>query len=165
MNKQEIEKAIDELDIQTKATSCTVSIKSCQLAISTLTQQLTNGWIPVSERLPNIGETVLLTVAVNRGISHEYGSVDIAWICDKENKCFYGTDGKYSHDEAIAWQPLPEPYEETPGDEYDGKAEYEEAMMDTLDVCDICDNDQLDTCPYIENDDRESCPKYRREEI
>ena len=77
-----------------------------------LQQQLANGWIPVSERLPNIGETVLLTVAVNRGISHEYGSVDIAWICDKENKCFYGTDGKYSHDEAIAWQPLPEPYKE-----------------------------------------------------
>ena len=66
-------------------------------------------------------------------------------------------------EDIIAWQPLPEPYEETPGDEYDGKAEYEEAMMDTFDVCDICDNNQLDICPYIENDDRESCPKYRKE--
>ena len=42
--------------------------------------------------------------------------------------------------------------------------EYEEAMMDTLDICDICDNDPLDPCPYIETDDRESCPKYRKAE-
>ena len=40
MNNQEIEKAIDELDTQTKATSCTISIKSCQLAISALEKQI-----------------------------------------------------------------------------------------------------------------------------
>ena len=137
MNKQEVEKAIETLkkyhdlllevyaDYSVYSKAENYSDKSLELAsrantvknavgtaITHMSQQLNNGWIPVSERLPNIGETVLLTVAVNRGISHEYGSVDIAWICDKENKCFYGTDGKYSHDEAIAWQPLPEPYKE-----------------------------------------------------
>ena len=114
MNKQEIKEAIETLEdmkgiFDTRGHS-QYSLSALDLAIFALEQQLTNGWIPVSERLPNIGETVLLTVAVNRGISHEYGSVDIAWICDKENKCFYGTDGKYSHGEAIAWQPLLEPY-------------------------------------------------------
>ena len=116
MNKQEIEKALKFFRGLMEGGRC--SVKDCETcdaqetAIDVLEHQLTNGWIPCVERLPNIGETVLLTVAVNRGISHEYGSVDIAWICDKENKCFYGTDGKYSHDEAIAWQPLPEPYKE-----------------------------------------------------
>lgn len=112
MNKQEIEKAINFIkDLMSEKTDDILyNDEIGRTILSTLEHQLTNGWIPVSERLPNIGETVLLAVAVNRGISHEYGSVDIAWICDKENKCFYGTDGKYSYDEVIAWQPLPEPY-------------------------------------------------------
>ena len=134
MNKQEIEKRLNKDEDRCKycnSSSIGCGMIFCSQGYSTdmdcegkkfildykideiiSTQQLNNGWIPVSERLPNIGETVLLTVAVNRGISHEYGSVDIAWICDKENKCFYGTDGKYSHDEAIAWRQLPEPYKE-----------------------------------------------------
>jgi hypothetical protein len=38
----EIEKAIKELEIQTRATTCTVSIKSCCLAIQALEKQIPN---------------------------------------------------------------------------------------------------------------------------
>ena len=87
--------------------------EAIELITSILQHQLTNGWIPVSERLPeSIGETVLLTVQNNRGISHEYGSVDIAYMRDDKRRIFHGTDGEYSFDDVIAWQPLPEPYKE-----------------------------------------------------
>ena len=95
MNKQEIEKAIENLKISIKAyednlrSISTVNsinkdwdgksalgqlisiddkryvytvdnLEACKLAISALTQQLNNGWIPVSERLPENEERVLI---------------------------------------------------------------------------------------------------------
>lgn len=77
------------------------------------TEPINNGWIPCSNRLPeSIGETILLTVSENRGISHGIGSVDIAWMRNDEKRVFYGTDGEYSYDDVIAWQPLPQPHKE-----------------------------------------------------
>ena len=67
-------------------------------------------WIPVEEQLPPICETVLLTVPVNRGMSHGYGSLDIGFLCDGHAKEFYGADGRYKFAEVFAWMPLPEPY-------------------------------------------------------
>lgn len=64
MNKQEIQETINELHRMKKrltgAQGCSVnhqeanaySAKYLRLAISALEHQLTNGWIPVSERLP-----------------------------------------------------------------------------------------------------------------
>lgn len=59
-------------------------------------------WIPVTERLPEERKVVLIT---NDKGNVRYGQ-------------FRGTSGKYWHwkgntnEEVIAWQPLPEPYEE-----------------------------------------------------
>jgi hypothetical protein len=53
MNKQEIETAIEflqrYLDDEVYTEQC---ISTHMMAISALTQQLNNGWIPVSEKLP-----------------------------------------------------------------------------------------------------------------
>ena len=88
-------------------------IDAFKIAISALEKQLNNGWIPVSERLPeSIGDTVLITVPINRGTSHHFGSLDIAYMRNDEKRVFYGTDGEYSFDEVTAWQPLPEPYKQ-----------------------------------------------------
>lgn len=62
-------------------------------------EQKTGKWIPVSERLPEIGEVVLLTI-------HEIG-----W-----NGCEYDSvvSGVYSSNKnhILAWMPLPEPWKE-----------------------------------------------------
>lgn len=73
--------------------------------------KMLTGWIPVSERLPNcIGETILLTVDINKGISHGKGSIDIAYLRNDEEKFFYGSTENYLFDNVLAWMPLPEPY-------------------------------------------------------
>lgn len=63
-------------------------------------------WIPVSERLPEEGLTVLI-LAENGQI--EFGQRDEnKWEWLAESIADYWTEAE----EVIAWQPLPEPYEE-----------------------------------------------------
>ncbi|MDF2543461.1 MAG: hypothetical protein K0S47_3179 [Herbinix sp.] len=60
----DIEKAIKELEIQTRATTCTVSIKSCCLAIQALEKQIPKK--PINENdefsifdCPSCGKTIV----------------------------------------------------------------------------------------------------------
>lgn len=86
---------------------------NANLNLERVAAELEQKWIPVSKRLPeNIGETVLLTVASDKGISHGYGSIDIAYFRNDISKLFHGADGIYKYDEVKAWMPLPEPYKE-----------------------------------------------------
>ena len=61
-----------------------------------------NGWIPVSEKLPEDERMVLVTCQTKKGIR-------------STNRAYY--DGKFLHGSGsmsgvTAWQPLPEPYKE-----------------------------------------------------
>lgn len=61
-----------------------------------------NGWIPVSEKLPEDERMVLVTCQTKKGIR-------------STNRAYY--DGKFWHGSGsmsgvTAWQPLPEPYKE-----------------------------------------------------
>ena len=58
-------------------------------------------WIPVSERLPEDGEYILITSI--------YGIVDMTHFSRPKNFLGFATQ------EIIAWQPLPEPYKESEG--------------------------------------------------
>lgn len=62
----------------------------------------TNEWIPVSERLPEKFESVLL--------STQFGGV-IA-VCSTSNKRWVEESGRnpYVEDKVLAWMPFPEPY-------------------------------------------------------
>ena len=109
MNKQEIEKAIewisgdrDNYDTRDHA------YHYLDLAVKVLTQQLNNGWIPVSEKLPEENGTYIVTQA-----THSLRDCDkvlrLDTVCvDYSN----GTWRRAKHLEVIAWQPLPEPYKE-----------------------------------------------------
>jgi hypothetical protein len=107
MNKQEIEKAIEILQ-QDKISFETVNhggfdrkIKSFDIAIYVLQQQLNNGWIPVKSRLPEEGTTVLAS------ISKKYAGKSTVVIQTYSERLDYWKDGTI-----LAWQPLPPEYQE-----------------------------------------------------
>lgn len=67
-----------------------------------------NRWIPVTERMPEEGDMVLVSLGQDRG---RYGKVDVDyWKADGEN------DWYYFKDEVVAWRPMPKPYEEDTND-------------------------------------------------
>jgi len=105
MNKQEIQQAINHLTMLRRLDSG--EKKSIyDTAISALTQQLTNGWIPVDSKLPE-------------ECRDKHGVLIPYLVCVSETerpfRAFY--DGKKWGDgmfelDVTAWQPLPEPYKE-----------------------------------------------------
>ena len=75
----------------------------------TPTDSSTGGWIPVSERLPEAGENIL--------ICDIYGDIYLTHrVKDGNNLRFYDETGNKI--KCIrAWMPLPEPYKESEGKE------------------------------------------------
>lgn len=69
-----------------------------------------DGWINVSERLPESGVSVIVSYK-DRFLSQADGTCG-GWY-DVANMIWHLTDYEYSDNvEVIAWQPLPEPYKE-----------------------------------------------------
>lgn len=70
--------------------------------------ELNNGWIPCSERLPDTEHKPHKPVLVQLKMSMVIGYANSAgqWFADCGDGCSLDVT-----DEAIAWQPLPEPYE------------------------------------------------------
>ena len=75
--------------------------------IENMDDEKENGWIPVSERLPEKNKDVIATVKYS-GFMGMYGRwLKTAFIDD------YGEwNGECIGGEVIAWMPLPEPYKE-----------------------------------------------------
>ena len=59
------------------------------------------GWIPASERLPDIGKEVLVT--------YQNGDIAVDFI---HSDCGWFWEDKEEAGEVIAWRPLPKPYKE-----------------------------------------------------
>lgn len=96
------------------------SIKAIKIAIQALEKQLNNGWIPVSERLPEEYGCYLVAwrptdltdedIIKNTGtVPHYYEIVE--YDPDDEALWIGGIEQCDSY-EILAWQPLPEPYKE-----------------------------------------------------
>lgn len=62
-----------------------------------------DGWIPVEERLPEVGEYVLGTNEYDEVLIYHYG-----WNSPHTRKMFFRLCGAAAT--IIAWRPLPEPY-------------------------------------------------------
>jgi hypothetical protein len=81
-----------------------------ELAISALTQQLNNGWIPVSERLPEDDESIRVYATIRYKENGYIFTDRLRWFFGKF-KWFNGS--KLSHKyEVVAWMPdvAPEPF-------------------------------------------------------
>jgi hypothetical protein len=124
MNKQEIEKAIETLKdfnecVRVKADGAYATIDFVEarvLAISVLQQQLTNGWIPVSERLPDSDVSTRVYATIRYKETGHIRTDRLHWFFGYfKNLNGSRLSEKY---EVIAWKPdrLPEPYKEAPND-------------------------------------------------
>ena len=80
------------------------AIEAFDLAISALEKQEQDRWIPVTERPPEVGQSVMISVA----------GVYTAEGCLKEDGNWCQFRWSAEHDRAVvgAWKPLPEPYTE-----------------------------------------------------
>ena len=106
-----IGKVIEELEMEMKASSgySAERVSAFSRAIEIVKQEAekyNNGWILVSEKLPEDYETYLVTNVDSFGQRHTY-------------KGWYGVEHKIWHMEGnserkmnvVAWQPLPQPYQ------------------------------------------------------
>lgn len=66
-------------------------------------KRMNDGWIPVEERLPEVGEYVLGTNKYGEVLVYHYG-----WNSPHTRKMFFHLCGAAAN--IIAWRPLPEPY-------------------------------------------------------
>ena len=129
MNKQEIREAIYELFRLKNRLTCSqwygiqtqeankYTAECLRLAISALIQQLTGGWIPVSERLPESDDknNFITALVCWRYKGNDEIHQDIAIFCaDINDWSIY--DLNINDIEVIAWMPLPEPYREEDND-------------------------------------------------
>lgn len=75
-------------------------------------QPQVGGWIPVSERLPEDGYGVLVTV---NGKHNNITFVDALEIAEYDGDFGWIVEGypQWTDPNVTAWQPLPEPYEES----------------------------------------------------
>jgi hypothetical protein len=84
---------------------------------TTLEKQLTNSWIPVSERLPESNKTVFVYAKgiCRNGTMHTVGACHNGfWFLPNSEDTF---GFPFTRHKIIAWQPLPQPYKE----DYDGE--------------------------------------------
>lgn len=128
MNKQEIEKAISllksdigVLDNYLKKHPLVIShylekdrcienqlIKDMEFTISVLEHQLANGWIPVSERLPDVHKRYLVSMK-HKSLNDTF--IDCRYY-DPDYQFEYQDDFERYNWEVIAWQNLPKLYRE-----------------------------------------------------
>ena len=96
--------AFPEKNCNTCGQKCAIKYHGCSNWIP-----MQSGWIPVSERLPDVAQRVLLsghgTVMV--GMLHSFGKYSLEPT---------GISHVYPKDDIVAWMPLPEPYREDGGE-------------------------------------------------
>lgn len=72
-------------------------------------------WIPVSERLPEDMQKVLIWFEYYRygDFNCMYQTYGFGYVCDGKWSPFINGETGWQDSRIIAWQPLPEPYKET----------------------------------------------------
>lgn len=89
------------------------AIDLCTNIINAHMKRVNDGWIPVEERQPEYGETVLVRWKKGGILDHSVAQYfGMSWIRDREDFIFITIHGIPHNQgwEPIAWRPLPEPY-------------------------------------------------------
>lgn len=115
MNKQEIEKAISNINYGLHYETCgdmvVITKSAAHQAISALEHQLTNGWIPVSEKLPSKEDNPYRYDYMNFAVTiHDERHLFEQYLVTSSIFCF--GDETWNETNVTAWQKLPEPYKE-----------------------------------------------------
>ena len=111
MNKQEIEKSIKSLKHHVatwKGKFPSPHFEACETAIKCMEKQLTNGWIPVSERLPEEYGRYLVTTVYGKVKESEF-DLKKWWQIDNST---ISLEWEEEPNKVVAWRPLPPKYEE-----------------------------------------------------
>lgn len=74
--------------------------------ITTYTEQKTERWIPVTERLPAYGEDVLISIGGYCNVGY------VVPVNEEERYNWYFSGWYHSPNDVMAWMPLPEPFKE-----------------------------------------------------
>jgi len=87
---------------------CSLSLYEVKEAVNQLAEEYKGGWIPCSERLPEVNQKVFVAFKVahrcEKTIDYDIGclsSYDGKWYCDHKG---------YDVEKVLAWMPLPSPY-------------------------------------------------------
>ena len=102
---QELEKILEEINEEIKSSIAFSSVFTDGLcrARNIIRKHMSDGWIPVGERLPEVGEYVLGTTKSGEVLIFRYG-----WNSPHSKKMFFHLCGAAAT--ITAWRPLPEPY-------------------------------------------------------
>ena len=84
--------------------------KTMEEAKGIIRKNANDGWIPVNERLPENDRSVLMC--------GDTGCIDVGWWNGKRWKTGFSHADNF---EAVAWRPLPEPYQAERSDNNDGE--------------------------------------------
>ena len=99
---QELEKILEEIEIKI-AGSMGKKREGLLEAHDIIRKHMNDGWIPVKERLPEVGEYVLGTNRYDEVLIYHYG-----WNNPRTRKMFFHLCGSAA--DITAWRPLPDPY-------------------------------------------------------
>ena len=113
-SKYRVVKTDEDLEWNRAIDLCTNIINahlSCENAAETARSFRDNdGWIPVSERLPEEKKSVLVQwEKYDRHLNVTLIYLDVMWLDDIEGQVFETING-VPNGRVIAWRPLPEPY-------------------------------------------------------
>ena len=108
---QELERIMEEIDREVKeymeidfGDEYNAGIKDmAKMAKKIIRKHMNDGWIPVEERLPEVGEYVLGTTKSGEVLIFRYG-----WNSPHSKKMFFHLCGGAAI--ITAWMPCPEPY-------------------------------------------------------
>ena len=104
--KEAFEKIIDELKQESIIVDDDAGHRAVEI-IHQIAEEYSNGWIPCSEKLPELRQDVLVTVKYT-GFMGMHGY----WIKTGHMEAENDWWGDCAGGEVIAWQPLPEPFKE-----------------------------------------------------
>ena len=102
--KEAFEKIIDELKQESIIVDDDAGHRAVEI-IHQIAEEYSNGWIPCSEKLPELRQDVLVTVKYT-GFMGMHGYWIKTGHMETENDWW----GDCTGGEVIAWKPLPQPY-------------------------------------------------------